>query len=65
LILGLFSLYQLLLGSSRHFSFDRAPMSGPPLHRRRARARKAIKPYLVLDGGMDCEKTGGPTKQVE
>jgi hypothetical protein len=29
------------------------------------RARKAIKPYLVLDGEMDCEKTGGPTKQVE
>ena len=28
-------------------------------------ARKAIKPYLVLDGGIDCEKTGGPTKQVE
>ena len=24
-----------------------------------------IKPYLVLDGGIDCEKTGGPTKQVE
>ena len=24
-----------------------------------------IKPYLVLDGGMDCEKTGGPTKQVQ
>ena len=25
----------------------------------------AIKPYLVLDGGIDCEKTGGPAKQVE
>jgi len=24
-----------------------------------------IKPYLVLDGGIDCEKTGGPAKQVE
>jgi hypothetical protein len=24
-----------------------------------------IQPYLVLDGGMDCEKTGVPTKQVE
>jgi hypothetical protein len=31
----------------------------------RARARKTIKPYLVLDGGIDCEKSGGPTKQVE
>jgi hypothetical protein len=36
-----------------------------PRARRRARARKAIKPHLVLDGRMDCEKTGGPTKQVE
>jgi len=32
---------------------------------RARRPRKAIKPYLVLDGGIDCEKTGGPTKQVE
>jgi len=33
--------------------------------RSRACARKAIKPYLVLDGGIDCEKTGGPAKQIE
>ena len=26
---------------------------------------KLSKPYLVLDGGIDCEKTDGPTKQVE
>src|SRR6516164_2336939 len=48
---------------------NRAPPS-PRLRRtrrarRRARARMAIKPYLVLDGRIDCEKTGGPTKQVE
>jgi hypothetical protein len=24
-----------------------------------------LSPGLVLDGGIDCEKTGGPTKQVE
>src|SRR6516162_876980 len=35
-----------------------APKKGPPFLD--TRARKAIKPYLVLDGGMDCEKTGGP-----
>ena len=40
-----------------------APKKGPPFLD--TRARKAIKPYLVLDGGIDCEKTGGPTKQVE
>jgi hypothetical protein len=26
---------------------------------------KLSSPILVLDGGMDCEKTGDPTKQVE
>ena len=26
---------------------------------------KSYQTVLVLDGGIDCEKTGGPTKQVE
>jgi hypothetical protein len=30
----------------------------------RTRARKAIKPYLVLDGGMDCDSQPAAAQRV-
>jgi hypothetical protein len=58
-------LYRVLQSVKILFSCEDVPENGFASFVNRPRPRKAIKPYLVLDGGIDCEKTGGPTKQVE
>jgi hypothetical protein len=54
-----------LAGKSVHGTLKKAPRFLITRVRRRARAGKAIKRYLLLDGGIDCEKTGRRTKQLE